>query len=458
MSVLCRYILDRIEEEKKKNSTKDEDNESGVGSDQESEEEEKDITVKMRADLQTLTAKNSQDSDDVQLFSSSNGLPEFKNVIDSSGEVRRVACFNDVVSDGSDSESEGEEKDSEDEEEDYEDEENNNDDDSSDDDDYFTPNDDISRKASYTSGTDSKKRKLEAVSEEDRIAKVARLEGSDPNTRVANLLAALKGDTLNDEEKSDQPMHSDEDESSSEQRQEDLENEEHKRKMFENAQKKFDKVSPAELYTKMLYDDEYLEKAVLEFNGKLSNGISKDKMTIDSDDEDDFLIKKPAEDDLESNIDMMVNMMDSVAYIKSKLNYVGKVNSDQDLFIAGFKNNNADDLLKLSQDEELFGDFEDLETGEKHSADAEEDEEEKPDDEGEDGDTAKTAREREILEKKRKKKEVLEMLDLHDDKNHFDALKEELGKQAQVGQFSTDLLSSYTYSSNRYFHFFFIQF
>merc|ERR1719318_807852 len=89
----------------------------------------------------------------------------------------------------------------------------------------------------------------------------------------------------------------------------------------------------------------------------------------------------------------------------------------------------------MANDEELQGDFEDLETGEKHGGlkVMEPSDGEESSDEGEGGERL-TAKQKLIIEKKRKKKEMLEHLNFSDDKNHFDFLKEELGKQAELNK------------------------
>lgn len=117
--------------------------------------------------------------------------------------------------------------------------------------------------------------------------------------------------------------------------------------------------------------------------------------------------------------------------------------SIRDCFMTGeWKDDkNAESLLKLDdEDEDLYGDFEDLETGQKFSAPSSEDIKEGKS--GKDIDEnvvpevekEKTKREK-LLEKKRRLKEMFDSeYDGKDDGDHFDTLKAELSQQAQLNR------------------------
>ncbi|XP_040922941.1 ribosome biogenesis protein BMS1 homolog isoform X2 [Toxotes jaculatrix] len=118
------------------------------------------------------------------------------------------------------------------------------------------------------------------------------------------------------------------------------------------------------------------------------------------------------------------------------------LNSIRDCFVTGKWEDGQDAATLLKQDEELYGDFEDLETGEIHKGqtgqeDQAENSEEEEDDEAEkslvkvdDEQVQKNKR----LEKKRRLKERFDAEYDDGDATYFDDLKEEMQKQAELNR------------------------
>ncbi|KAK3856415.1 hypothetical protein Pcinc_037266 [Petrolisthes cinctipes] len=110
-----------------------------------------------------------------------------------------------------------------------------------------------------------------------------------------------------------------------------------------------------------------------------------------------------------------------------------------DCFVTGdWKDRDAQTLLKMDDEDNLYGDFEDLETGSKFSAQTDQkqqQEEENKDgkDEVQEPKKEKSAKEK-LLEKKRRLKEMFDSE--YDDKggDHFDNLKAEMSQQAQLNR------------------------
>ncbi|KAK5851363.1 hypothetical protein PBY51_002165 [Eleginops maclovinus] len=119
------------------------------------------------------------------------------------------------------------------------------------------------------------------------------------------------------------------------------------------------------------------------------------------------------------------------------------LNSIRDCFVTGKWEEGTDAATLLKEDEELYGDFEDLETGEVHknksgdqAEDNKNDEEEDDDDEEEsqvkvDEDVAQKNKR---LEKKQRLKERFDTEYDDGDATYFDDLKEELQKQAELNR------------------------
>nr|XP_033467814.1 ribosome biogenesis protein BMS1 homolog isoform X3 [Epinephelus lanceolatus] len=120
------------------------------------------------------------------------------------------------------------------------------------------------------------------------------------------------------------------------------------------------------------------------------------------------------------------------------------LNSIRDCFVTGKWEEGQDAATLLKEDEELYGDFEDLETGEVHKGqtgkqeqaeqDSEKDEDDDGDEEGvmkvDDDEVQKNKR----LEKKRRLKERFDTEYDDGDATYFDDLKEELQKQAELNR------------------------
>ncbi|NXL62732.1 BMS1 protein, partial [Chordeiles acutipennis] len=129
-----------------------------------------------------------------------------------------------------------------------------------------------------------------------------------------------------------------------------------------------------------------------------------------------FLIEKPQDWDLEE-------VMSSI----------------RDCFVTGKWEDDKDAAKLLEQDEELYGDFEDLETGVVHKGKPAAEGDESGSEEEEDGKMSKPEPEEEEKKKERmdKKRKLKEMFDAEYDEGdatYFDDLKEEMHKQAQLNR------------------------
>uniref|UniRef100_A0A8D3E317 Bms1-type G domain-containing protein n=1 Tax=Scophthalmus maximus TaxID=52904 RepID=A0A8D3E317_SCOMX len=112
------------------------------------------------------------------------------------------------------------------------------------------------------------------------------------------------------------------------------------------------------------------------------------------------------------------------------------LNSIRDCFVTGKWEEGQDAATLLKEDEELYGDFEDLETGEVHKGQKDEEEEEDNDEAEEslvkvdDDELQKNKR----MEKKRRLKERFDAEYDDGDATYFDDLKEEMQKQAELNR------------------------
>ncbi|XP_070783077.1 ribosome biogenesis protein BMS1 homolog [Enoplosus armatus] len=124
------------------------------------------------------------------------------------------------------------------------------------------------------------------------------------------------------------------------------------------------------------------------------------------------------------------------------------LNSIRDCFVTGKWEEGQDAATLLKEDEELYGDFEDLETGEVHKSQSrQQDQAEQNDDECEDEDDDDDEAEESLvkvddeevqknkrLEKKRRLKERFDAEYDDEDATYFDDLKEEMQKQAELNR------------------------
>ncbi|XP_075279079.1 ribosome biogenesis protein BMS1 homolog [Opisthocomus hoazin] len=116
------------------------------------------------------------------------------------------------------------------------------------------------------------------------------------------------------------------------------------------------------------------------------------------------------------------------------------MSSIRDCFVTGKWEDDKDAAKLLEEDEELYGDFEDLETGVVHKGKpAAEDDESGSEEEEEDRKTSKPEPEEEEKKKERmdKKRKLKEMFDAEYDEGdttYFDDLKEEMHRQAQLNR------------------------
>uniref|UniRef100_A0A7N6A2D3 Bms1-type G domain-containing protein n=1 Tax=Anabas testudineus TaxID=64144 RepID=A0A7N6A2D3_ANATE len=121
------------------------------------------------------------------------------------------------------------------------------------------------------------------------------------------------------------------------------------------------------------------------------------------------------------------------------------LNSIRDCFVTGKWEEDQDAATLLKEDEELYGDFEDLETGEVHKGQTgqQDQAEDSENDEDEDGDEAEESlvkmddeetQKKKLLEKKRRLKERFNAEYDDGDSTYFDDLKEEMQKQAELNR------------------------
>ncbi|XP_028650983.1 LOW QUALITY PROTEIN: ribosome biogenesis protein BMS1 homolog [Erpetoichthys calabaricus] len=115
------------------------------------------------------------------------------------------------------------------------------------------------------------------------------------------------------------------------------------------------------------------------------------------------------------------------------------LDSIRDCFVTGNWDKNEDAAKLLQEDDELYGDFEDLETGEVYQGDTDKDKDQSDEDTGGDEDE-KEEEEKEKAEKNErldKKKRLKEKFDLEYDEGestYFDDLKGEMQRQAQLNR------------------------
>uniref|UniRef100_A0A0P4WGX0 Bms1-type G domain-containing protein n=1 Tax=Scylla olivacea TaxID=85551 RepID=A0A0P4WGX0_SCYOL len=113
-------------------------------------------------------------------------------------------------------------------------------------------------------------------------------------------------------------------------------------------------------------------------------------------------------------------------------------NSIKDCFVTGEwkESENAQTLLKMDDDGDIYGDFEDLESGKKFTADSAEANKEEIDENivPQHEDKEKSAKEK-LVEKKRRLKEMFDAeYDEKGNGDHFDSLKAEMSQQAQLNR------------------------
>uniref|UniRef100_A0A8C3NX44 BMS1 ribosome biogenesis factor n=1 Tax=Cyanoderma ruficeps TaxID=181631 RepID=A0A8C3NX44_9PASS len=124
-----------------------------------------------------------------------------------------------------------------------------------------------------------------------------------------------------------------------------------------------------------------------------------------------FLVEKPQDWDLEE-------VMSSI----------------RDCFVTGKWEDDKDAAKLLEDDEELYGDFEDLETGVVHKGKSGSEEEEEEDEKMSKPEPEEEEKKKERMDKKRKLKEMFDAEYDEGDATYFDDLKEEMHKQAQLNR------------------------
>ncbi|XP_011456491.3 ribosome biogenesis protein BMS1 homolog [Magallana gigas] len=179
--------------------------------------------------------------------------------------------------------------------------------------------------------------------------------------------------------------------------------------------------------------------------------VEEDKEGEEEDDELGGLFKVLKKKDEKNNPNISANMTDSSKCVPDKLQS-WELEEIQDLikdcFVTGNWDKSEDAKALLEQDDELFGDFEDLETGEIHHGDGEDDvdddeeNDDKEDDENADGEPSvrkktkaeKTAMERR-MEKKKKLKELFDNeYDMKGDNEFYDNWKLANEEQAKLNR------------------------
>ncbi|XP_026710886.1 ribosome biogenesis protein BMS1 homolog [Athene cunicularia] len=115
------------------------------------------------------------------------------------------------------------------------------------------------------------------------------------------------------------------------------------------------------------------------------------------------------------------------------------MNSIRDCFVTGKWEDDKDAAKLLEEDEELYGDFEDLETGVVHKGKCATEDESGSEEDEEDGKMSKPEPEeeekkKELMDKKWKLKEMFDAEYDEGDATYFDDLKEEMHKQAQLNR------------------------
>ncbi|XP_023197045.1 ribosome biogenesis protein BMS1 homolog [Xiphophorus maculatus] len=114
------------------------------------------------------------------------------------------------------------------------------------------------------------------------------------------------------------------------------------------------------------------------------------------------------------------------------------LDSIRDCFVTGKWEEGQDAATLLKQDEEMYGDFEDLETGEVHVSQPQDTQDDDDDDDGDEEPQVKMDNEEvqknKRLEKKRRLKERFNSEYDDGDATYFDDLKEELQKQAELNR------------------------
>lgn len=217
---------------------------------------------------------------------------------------------------------------------------------------------------------------------------------------------------------------------------------EFQRAMFEEARNTYYKnQSSARFLTDFIYGDaDSVVGLSASLGGPLSDGptaAAPSRNLFDDDDDDDFL--KPVEVKV-----TIFDECDTSCWTPPDLDAWrdDKVKSSiRDCFVTGTWRGaeDAETLLKLDAEGELYGDFEDLETGEKFEApeggDGEDNEEAGTDAKNAAGgrNGAKQSRKEKVLAKKRKLKEMLDA-EFDSKADYFDSMKEGLKHQADMNR------------------------
>lgn len=175
--------------------------------------------------------------------------------------------------------------------------------------------------------------------------------------------------------------------------------------------------------------------------------VEEDKEGEEEDDELGGLFKVLKKKDEKNNPNVSANLTDSSKCVPDKLqSWEQEEIQDliRDCFVTGNWDKSEDAKALLEQDDELFGDFEDLETGEIHHGDGEEDDDDDDKDDAENADdepsekkktkAEKTAMERR-MEKKKKLKELFDNeYDMKGDNEFYDNWKLANEEQAKLNR------------------------
>lgn len=307
--------------------------------------------------------------------------------------------------------------------------------------------------------TSSKKLKLSRTTVDSKASDSSKivdanvtLSSSGKNVDTTDTLKGLKSDNSNSEtEDSDDDMEEEEDDENED---EDSEEEEDSGEDISDEEEEDEEGNlkwKANLAAAAAESFKKRQTERINYRKLIYGKVEEDKEGEEEDDELGGLFKVLKKKDEKNNPNVSANMTDSSKCVPDKLQS-WELEEIQDLirdcFVTGNWDKSEDAKALLEQDDELFGDFEDLETGEIHHGDGEDDvdddeeNDDKEDDENADGEPSerkktkaeKTAMERR-MEKKKKLKELFDNeYDMKGDNEFYDNWKLANEEQAKLNR------------------------
>lgn len=307
--------------------------------------------------------------------------------------------------------------------------------------------------------TSSKKLKLSRTTVDSKASDSSKivdanvtLSSSGKNVDTTDTLKGLKSDNSNSEtEDSDDDMEEEEDDENED---EDSEEEEDSGEDISDEEEEDEEGNlkwKANLAAAAAESFKKRQTERINYRKLIYGKVEEDKEGEEEDDELGGLFKVLKKKDEKNNPNVSANMTDSSKCVPDKLQS-WELEEIQDLirdcFVTGNWDKSEDAKALLEQDDELFGDFEDLETGEIHHGDGEndvdddEENDDKEDDENADGEPSerkktkaeKTAMERR-MEKKKKLKELFDNeYDMKGDNEFYDNWKLANEEQAKLNR------------------------